>query len=313
MKAVMALAWAGAVLGPLIALWLALRWRRRWTLLRMGALAGFVAGYLCCVWGFLIEPETLVVRRVAVDSPAWSGAPLRVGVISDVHVGSPHMNPERVGRLVEAMNRERPDVVLLPGDFVGGHRRLKARTPQERAEIARGLAALRGLRAPSGVYAVLGNHDWWYDGPTVEAELRRAGVTVLENDAARASRPGGGFWIGGVADAISERAAPSVRPVLNRSGSPLILMAHEPDPFAEVPPTVALTVAGHDHCGQVNLPLLGRLVHASPGARRWSCGLYVEGGRPIYVTGGVGVSVLPVRFRAPPEIVVITLRGGPAR
>jgi predicted MPP superfamily phosphohydrolase len=89
----------------------------------------------------------------------------------------------------------------------------------------------------------------------------------------------------------------------------VIVLTHWPDPWRRVPPRVALTLAGHTHCGQVNLPFLGRLVAASPGSRRWSCGLYEDGGRKLFVTGGLGVSILPVRFRAPPEIVILTLSG----
>jgi hypothetical protein len=309
MQLVIALAWAGTLLGPPFAILGFRRLRRR----RRGGravagLAGFALVYACCIWGFLIEPETLTVRRVTVVSPAWRGPPVRIGLISDIHVGSPHMPAGRVARLVERMNRERPDLVALPGDFVGGHRPLAVRTAAERTEIDRGIAALAGLRAPLGLYAVLGNHDWWYDGPTVAAALHRAGVRVLDNDALAIARPEGAFWIGGLASLHARDAVPSVPRVLARAREPLVIMVHEPDAFADVPASVALTLAGHDHCGQVNLPVLGRLIHASPGSRRWSCGLYVEAGRPLYVTGGVGVSMLPVRFRAPPEIVVITLR-----
>src|SRR5690606_41218094 len=90
--------------------------------------------------------------------------------------------------------------------------------------------------------------------------------------------------------------------------APVIVLTHWPVPFREVPHGVALALAGHTHCGQVNLPVLGRLVHASSASERWPCGLYDEGGRKLFVTGGVGVSILPVRFRAPPEIVVLTLK-----
>ena len=85
-------------------------------------------------------------------------------------------------------------------------------------------------------------------------------------------------------------------------------ITHWPDPFETMPPRVALTLAGHTHCGQVNLPILGRPILPSPASHRWPCGLYDEGGRMLFVPGGVGTSVLPVRFRAPPEIVIVTLR-----
>jgi hypothetical protein len=90
-------------------------------------------------------------------------------------------------------------------------------------------------------------------------------------------------------------------------GDPILVISHWPDVFAAAPAEVALTIAGHTHCGQVNLPFAGRLIHASEGSERWPCGLYEERGRKLYVTGGVGTSVLPVRFLQPPEIAVVTL------
>jgi predicted MPP superfamily phosphohydrolase len=93
------------------------------------------------------------------------------------------------------------------------------------------------------------------------------------------------------------------------SSEPVLAIAHWPDVFAAAPDRVALTLAGHSHCGQVNLPFFGRLIHASAGSEKWPCGLYEERGRKLYVTGGVGVSILPVRFLQPPEIAVVTLNG----
>jgi len=88
----------------------------------------------------------------------------------------------------------------------------------------------------------------------------------------------------------------------------VVVMSHWPDAFATAPDRVAITFAGHSHCGQVNLPVFGRLMHASPGSEKWPCGLYSKGQGRLYVSGGVGVSIVPVRFNQPPEIAVVTLR-----
>ena len=254
-----------------------------------------------------------MVRRISVESPQWSGPPLRIGVISDTHVGAPHVDAARVRRVVERMNREGPDVVVLLGDYVGRHQPGADRPSAERAEIMNGVTALGALRAPLGVVAILGNHDWWYDGPVVARTLAGAHISVLENQALRLDRPGGALWIVGLADMESLRTAPSPARALAAvpTGEPVILLMHEPDAYPSVPKRVALSLAGHTHCGQVVLPIVGRLIHASPGAKRWPCGLYRDGGRPLFVTAGVGVSILPARFRAPPEIVVITLSAPP--
>ena len=308
---VLTLAWIGAFVGPAIILmaWALLRrsgrFRLSWIL---GGL--LLAAYGLAVWAFLIEPRLLVVRQITIESAAWRGRPVRLGLISDTHVAAPHVDPARVARVVARVNAQHPDAVLLLGDYAGGHEPAATRAHPERSEILRGVAAFKGLRARLGVYAVLGNHDWWYDGPATERALAAAGATVLENRAALVPRPEGVFWIAGLADLDSFRAEPSYPQALAGvpTTAPVVVMSHWPDPFAEAPDRVALTVAGHTHCGQVNLPVLGRLVHASRAARRWGCGPYVDRGRHLFVTGGIGVSILPVRFRAPPEIVVVTLR-----
>jgi predicted MPP superfamily phosphohydrolase len=308
---VLTLAWIGAFAGPAIIL-------TAWALLRRSGrsrLAWILGGLLLtayglAVWAFLIEPRLLVVRHLTIESAAWRGPPVRLGLISDTHVAAPHVDPARVARVVARMNGEHPDAVLLLGDYAGGHEPAATRAHPERSEILRGVAAFKELRARLGVYAVLGNHDWWYDGPATERALTAAGATVLENRAVLARRPEGAFWIAGLADLDSFRAEPSYAQALAGvpASEPVVVMSHWPDPFAEAPDRVALTVAGHTHCGQVNLPVLGRLVHASRAARRWGCGAYVDRGRRLFVTGGIGVSILPVRFRAPPEIVIVTLR-----
>lgn len=303
------LAWAGAILGPFAVLWL---WRRKgWAARTLLVLLSIF--YVLGVWAFLVEPETLVVRHVAVESATWRGPPVRLGVVSDTHAGAPHVTPARVRTVMARLSRERPDVVLFLGDYAGGHEPAAVRAAPERSSVLAGAAALGEAKAPLGLYAVLGNHDWWYDGTAVEGALRRAGVTVLENEAVRIARPQGAFWIAGLADLDSRRAQPDAPAALRGvpADEPAIVIAHRPDVWPGVPSRAALTLAGHSHCGQVNFPLFGRLLHASRGSRLWPCGLYRDGQRQLYVTGGVGGSILPVRFRAPPEIVVVTLRGRP--
>ena len=308
---VVALAWIGAVAAPPIALLIIRRLLRGRRIFLVWTFAGIVAlAWGLGVWTFLIEPATLTVRHVTVESQQWRGPPLRIGLISDTHVAAPHTDVQRVRRVVERMNAERPDLVVLLGDYAGGHEPAKLRAAPERSKVLRGVEAFRDLSSPLGTFAVLGNHDSWFDDQSIAAALARANATVLENRAVRVQRRDGAFWIGGLADLDSPRLETSVPDTLAAVADegPVILLTHWPDPFVDVPDRIALTLAGHTHCGQVNLPVLGRLVHASRMSERWSCGLYDEQGRKLFVTGGVGVSILPVRFRAPPEIVILTLR-----
>lgn len=311
---VMILVWIAAIAGPVLCIFLIrllLRGRRiilAWTL-AVGAGIAWSLG----VWGFLIEPATLTVRHVTVESAGWRGPPLRIGVVSDTHVAAPHVDVPRVRDLVQRMNVERADLVVLLGDSTGGHQPAARRAAEERSDILEGVRVFRDLRAPLGVYGVLGNHDSWFDEAAIEQAMVKGGIRVVENRALPVEADGRRFWVAGLADLLSKRTTPSIPLALASvpDGDPVILLTHWPDPFAETPSRVALTLAGHTHCGQVNLPLIGRPILPSPASDRWPCGAYDEGGRKLFVTGGVGVSVLPVRFRAPPEIVILTLKAAP--
>lgn len=132
-------------------------------------------------------------------------------------------------------------------------------------------------------------------------------MTVLENQAARVESGGRAFWLVGVADLWTRR--PDIAGALAQVAGedPVILLTHNPDIFPDVPPRVSLTLAGHTHGGQVNLPFLGRPVVPSRFGQRYAMGHVVEQGRHLFVSGGIGTSIIPVRFRVPPESVILTL------
>jgi predicted MPP superfamily phosphohydrolase len=246
-----------------------------------------------------------VVRRLELGSPHWPAdrPPLRIALVSDLHAGGPHVKPERVARVVERVNEERPDVVLLLGDYVDPEVALGTEVSPE--PVAR---ALGGLRAPLGTVAVLGNHDWGFGGDRVAAALAAVGIRVLENDAVAIDAPGGRAWIAGVADARMRRADPEEAIAGVPDGEPVILLTHDPDVFPRVPERVALTVAGHLHGGQVGIPRLRRRLMPSTHGEDYAGGHVEEDGRHLYVTRGVGEAGLPLRFLAPPEVVLVTLR-----
>lgn len=256
-------------------------------------------------WAFVLEPRALVVRRVALDLPHWdpAHAGLRIALLSDLHIGSPFWDLDRLSTLVERCNQERPDLVLLAGDYLINGVKFGRYVPPE--PIA---ARLGGLVAPLGVIAVLGNHDWWNDGEAMRAALQGQGVVVLENEVAVLSHHGEPIRVVGLADLLTRpQALRATFAPLEGLGSTLALV-HEPDVFPGVPPFVSLTLAGHTHGGQVNLPLLGRPIVPSRFEDRYAQGHIVEEGRHLFVTSGVGTSILPVRFRVPPELVILTLR-----
>jgi uncharacterized protein len=265
------------------------------------AAAGLAAAGV--VWrGLWQEPRTERVRDLELSLPAWPASldGLRVALVSDLHAGAPHVGEERIERVVGAVREQRPDLVLLLGDYVDYDVRFGSAVAPE--AVAGRLGA---LDAPFGVLAVLGNHDWRHDGPRVAAALRGAGIRLLENEAVRA---GDHLWVAGVADTRHRR--PDVDAALGEvpDGAPVVLMSHDPDLFPRVPARVALTVAGHLHGGQVGVPLVRRPFLPSRFGERYARGHKVEGGRHLFVTSGLGTTGWPVRLLAPPEIVVLRLR-----
>ncbi|HEV2799056.1 MAG TPA: metallophosphoesterase [Pyrinomonadaceae bacterium] len=256
------------------------------------------------LWAFWFEPASLRVRAVSLKVPRWQAEHqgLRIAVLTDLHVGAPHMKLDKLREVVERTNREQPDLVLILGDLViddvvGG-------TFVEPEPIA---VELGKLRAPHGTIAVLGNHDWWNDGERITKALRQAGLSVLENESRRIERGGKSFWVAGVADAWTRKPDIAGSLAQTDGDSPVILITHNPDIFPEVPPRVSLTLAGHTHGGQVNFPLVGRPVVPSRFGQRYASGHIVEDGRHLFVGDGIGTSIIPVRFRVPPQIVILTL------
>lgn len=254
------------------------------------------------VWAFWWEPRRLVLRETSLPLSCWTGRPIRIALVADLHVGSPYIGVDKLARLVRLTNERRPDLILLLGDFViqdvvGG-----TFVPPER--IA---SALKDLRAPLGVYAVLGNHDRWLDGPRVERAFTAAGIPVIEDRAIRVQKSGADFWLVGVSDYIT--APHDVRRAMAQvSGEqPVIVMTHNPDVFPLIPRRVCLTLAGHTHGGQVALPLIGRPIVPSLYGEDYAIGHVHDEERDLFVSAGVGTSIIPVRFRVPPEVVLLTI------
>ena len=277
---------------------------RRWKSHGAGYLLGLLLVSLAA-WGFWWEPASLSTREYALSLPGWPAAAgdLRIAVLADLHTGSPHNDLEKLQEVVDATNRAHPDLILLAGDFVthgvvGGH----VVEPEASAKV------LRALHATLGVYAVLGNHDWWFDGARVRNALEDEGIPVLEDRAIPLVFNRMPFWLAGVSDFWE--AAHDVRRALTGvdEASPVIVVTHNPDVFPEIPARVTLTIAGHTHGGQVAVPGLGRPVVPSQFGERYAIGHIVEQGRHLFVSTGIGTSILPVRFRVPPEISIVTLR-----
>jgi predicted MPP superfamily phosphohydrolase len=269
------------------------------------ALAAAIAAGALALWAFWLEPASLRIATYRLSLPRWPAAcsDLKIAVISDLHVGSPFNGVAKLERIVAETQRAQPDLVLLAGDFViQGVRGGRFVAPEVIG------AKLGELATPLGVFAVLGNHDWWLDGPRVRRALETSRIPVLENRAVELRRGDCAFWLAGIGDFWE--GWPDVKGTLENvpPDASVLVLTHNPDVFPDVPDRVALTIAGHTHGGQVRVPLVGRPIVPSSYGERFAIGAVVEDGRHLFVTSGVGTSILPVRFLVPPEISLLELR-----
>ncbi|MBO9685245.1 MAG: metallophosphoesterase [Mitsuaria chitosanitabida] len=262
---------------------------------------------LLAAWSVLIEPRWVARRDIAVQVPDWRGpAGLKVAVASDWHIGHEAlkrvMTIPRANAIVDEINAAQPDVILLPGDFMSG-RGEDGTTPEQIA------AVLGRLKARYGVYAVLGNHDWWTHGGRFNKSLRAAGITVLLNQAV--PLPGTPLWVVGIGDRVTAHDLPRIAAQQLPAGAQALVLMHDPASARELPAIPGLTVAGHTHGGQVWIPFYGSAVAPHGWPHDQTHGWVDVGRQHVYITSGLGVSIYPVRFNMRPEWVMFTMDAAP--
>jgi predicted MPP superfamily phosphohydrolase len=270
----------------------------------------------------------LHVARYTLRPRGWpDGFKLTIAALADIHACQPWMSPEHIRSIVARTNALGADIIVLLGDYVAGHRWVLG--PVESSEWS---AALADLKAPLGVHAILGNHDWWHDRtvqragqgpPFPRRALEDVGIRVYENDVARITKAGNPFWLAGLGDQLAFLPSRRLRPdrrigVDDLRGTlakvtddaPIILLAHEPDMVARVPERVSLMLSGHTHGGQVRLFGWSPVVPSRYG-NRLAYG-HVRDRCDLIVSGGLGCSIVPMRIGVPPEIVHVSLGGASA-
>jgi predicted MPP superfamily phosphohydrolase len=272
-------------------------------------LASAVSTTLAGVGGFVysreIEPGWIDVEPVRLTlprlSPAFDG--YRIVQISDLHADY-WMNRDRLASIVELVNREKPDLVAITGDFV-------TYTPEVFANDL--ISTLRQLQARDSTVAVLGNHDHWTDAGTVREIIRASGIVNVSNTVHTLQRDNELLHIAGIDDYWEKQdRLDLVLDALPHDNHAAVLLAHEPD-YADISAQTGrfdLQISGHSHGGQVIFPFMGPPILPTYG-QKYPVGLYRVGTMLQYTNRGLGMVAPAVRFNCRPEITVFTLT--PAR
>lgn len=251
--------------------------------------------------GFVVEPRMFDVtgRTVHIKGlpPEFDG--FRICQITDVH-HSPVISLEYIKSVVDETNRLRPDLVVLTGDYIDTGKKYMAPCVE----------ALSGLKAPHGVVSILGNHDHFIGKGYSEDVINSHRIPLLQNSHIYLEKKGSAVCLGGVADLLEDK--PDAKAALEGvdANVPRILLSHHPDYAEQLPPDerIDLILSGHTHGGQVRLPFGHAPIVPSSYGQKYSGGLVrLESGTQVYVSRGIGVSMIPVRLNCPPELTLIKL------
>ena len=281
-------------------------------IVRFGAIAVAIGIIVLSVWSFAVEPQLVVIRRHEIELAGWPEKfdGYRVMLVSDIHDFPNPRFPGKLRRVLDAVGREHPDLILLLGDSTC---LMPERGDDESFPELRKFVA--SLHAPDGVYAVLGNHEIWRGRGLVAAATVAGGAKMLENRYVTIRRGDSSFRLGGLPDRMTGEPFDNAKITRGMApGEVLLLAAHEPDSLL-TSPDAALMFSGHTHGGQIRLPGVGSvlaLFSKKPPPEEKALGFHpylnTYQSKLVYVSCGLGGDRITARLFCPPEINVITLR-----
>lgn len=256
------------------------------------------------IWGVMHEPGQLRYTQMKIKSAKWPQVwqPLKIVVVSDLHVGSPHIDLAKLETVVAMINRAEPDVVLLLGSFMPGDFFKTPISPRDFAPV------LAKIKAKSAVLALPGRRDLQNGGRELAKALKKANITLLSDNAVSIMvAPKKRFWIIGFGD--NPLKYPAVMAQLPK-GEPVLAMVHNPARFPAIPQKASIVFAGYTHGGLVNVPEFPLAVMPSGVPKKYAYGLVRENDQQMFVTAGIGTDEYPIRLNNKPEILVVTVVSG---
>lgn len=247
-------------------------------------------------YSFFIEPQMLQVKKYSYHTKT-EVKPFKIVFITDTHTGSRFNGLDRLQKIVDKANALQPDIILLGGDFV-----IKGVLLGNYVDIEKIAPILKKLQAPMGVYAVMGNHEYWDDYNRIEKTLKANNIPVLKNENIQFND----FNLIGIDDAMTKHSDVRKSFQNTNKNKANIILTHCPDVFPKIKEK-GLILAGHTHAGQISLFGWTPIVPSKYGSK-YAKGRIDEDDKTLIVSNGIGTSMLPLRFLSIPQIIVIDVK-----